>query len=257
MEPVREQPATSPMDGAGRVETRPSWWKVLTLALVVCGLLAIVYFSPLRAYLGRLRDVSEQIRGLGWLGPLVTVLGVGLLVAVGFPRLLFCVIAGMAFGFWCGLLWTQLGTLLGNYLVFLGMHLARPAWAKQYVSKRERLQALLRQESIAGVILARQLPLPGVLVNIGCALFCVRHRDFLAGTLLGQLPEAVPCTLIGAGALEASFARSTALIGLAVAVAVALWIGLRWFLRRRSESNTCSKRVVESSISTNKREAPE
>jgi uncharacterized membrane protein YdjX (TVP38/TMEM64 family) len=224
----------SPWQVNRQAEIRPAWWKVLAFAAVVCALLAIAYLSPLRAYLGRLREVSDQIRALGWLGPLATVLGVGVLVALGFPRLLFCVIAGMAFGFWSGLLWTQLGTLLGNYAVFLAIHLLRPDWAKRRLSARKGLQALLREESVAGVILARQVPLPGVLLNAACALFCVRHRGFLIGTFLGQLPEAVPCTLIGAGALKESYGKSTALIGLAVAVAVALWMGLRWFLRRRT-----------------------
>ncbi len=226
--------APSPLEMTRPLEARPAWWKVLALAVAVCLLLAAVYLSPLRAYLGRLREVSDQIRALGWLGPLATILGVGIFVAVGFPRLLFCVMAGMAFGFWSGLLWAQLGTLLGNYAVFLAIHWVRPDWARRRLSARAGLQALLRQESIASVILARQLPLPGVLVNAACALFCVRHRDFLIGTLLGQLPEAVPCTLIGAGALEGSFGKSTAFISLAVAVAVALWIGLRWFLRQRT-----------------------
>ncbi|MGA2660485.1 MAG: hypothetical protein ABSH34_23545, partial [Verrucomicrobiota bacterium] len=72
----------------------------------------------------------------------------------------------------------------------------------------------------------RQLPVPGLLVNLACALFPLRHRDFLIGTLLGQLPEAVPCTLIGAGAL-----KGAGLIGLGVAVAVVAWIGLRRLLR--------------------------
>ena len=231
---TEKMPASSPLEMTRGAESRPAWWKVLAFALVVCALLAIVYLSPLRAYLGRLREVSDHIRALGWLGPLAAVLGVGVLVALGFPRLVLCVIAGMAFGFWRGLLWTQLGTLLGNYAVFLAIHLLRPHWAKRRLSAREGLRTLLRQESVASVILARQLPLPGVLLNAACALFCVRHRDFLIGTFLGQLPEAVPCTLIGAGALKESYGKSTALIGLAVAVAVALWIGLRWFLRQRT-----------------------
>jgi uncharacterized membrane protein YdjX (TVP38/TMEM64 family) len=81
------------------------------------------------------------------------------------------------------------------------------------------------------VILARQLPVPGLFVNLGFGLFSIRHRDFLLGTAIGQLPEAIPCTLIGAGVLKGSFGKSAGLIGLAVAFAVIVWISVRWMLR--------------------------
>jgi len=217
----------------GGVAARPPWRRIALLAVIVGVLLAIVYLSPLRAYLGRLREVSEQIRGLGILAPLVVTGSVAALVAIGFPRLLFCFVAGMALGFWSGLLWAQLGTLLGNYALFLVTRFGARQWAEQYLSKRGKLHSLLQQEGISGVILARQLPVPGLLVNLACGLFPLRHRHFLVGSLIGQLPEAVPCTLIGAGALEASFARSVGVISLAVAVAVVIWIGLRRLLRRQ------------------------
>jgi hypothetical protein len=59
---------------------------------------ALVYLSPLRAWLGRLREISGQIRGLGVLAPLVVTASIAVLVALGCPRLVFCAIAGMALG---------------------------------------------------------------------------------------------------------------------------------------------------------------
>jgi uncharacterized membrane protein YdjX (TVP38/TMEM64 family) len=208
------------------------WRKIILLGVAVAGLLAVVYFSPLRSYLGRVREVSDSIRGLGLLGPLVLCGSVAVLVAVGFPRLLFCVIAGTALGFWSGLLWTQLGTLVGNYAVFLLVRWHGRGWAERYLSKRGRLHSLIRQEGVTGVILARQVPVPGLLINLACGLLSLRHRDFLVGTLIGQLPAAIPCTLIGAGVLGASFGKSVGLIGLAVLVALLAWMGLRMVLRR-------------------------
>jgi uncharacterized membrane protein YdjX (TVP38/TMEM64 family) len=212
--------------GLGSLPAKPPWRRIVALGAIVGLVLALVYLSPLRAWLGRLREVSDQVRGMGVLAPLVVVTGIAVLVALGFPRLLLCAIAGMALGFWSGLLWAQLGTLLGNYAVFLVARFAARQWAEHYLSKRGKLHALVRREGIAGVILARQLPVPGLLVNLACGLLPLRHRHFLIGTLLGQLPEAVPCTLIGAGAI-----RNARLIGLGVAVAVLAWVGLRRVLR--------------------------
>jgi uncharacterized membrane protein YdjX (TVP38/TMEM64 family) len=213
--------------------SKPSWRKIALLGLVVAVLLAVVYLSSLRAYLERLQEISAHVRSLGVLGPAVLTLGVALLVAVGFPRLLFCVIAGMALGFWSGLLWAQLGTLLGNYAVFLLASTTGRAWAEHYLAKRHRLQGLIREEGTWGVVVARQIPVPGLIINLACGLLGLRHWHFLLGTAIGQLPEAIPCTLIGAGALEASYAKSAGLISLAVVVSVLLWVGLRRSLRQR------------------------
>jgi uncharacterized membrane protein YdjX (TVP38/TMEM64 family) len=103
----------------GSVRAGAPWRKIAVLAAIVGVMLALVYLSPLRAWLGRLREISDQIRGLGVLAPLVVMAGIAVLVALGFPRLVLCAIAGMALGFWSGLLWAQLGTLLGNYATFL------------------------------------------------------------------------------------------------------------------------------------------
>lgn len=229
-EPIDEKPTTDKVAPQG--EVKPAWRGMLLLVLMVGILLALVYLSPLREYMGRAHELSEKIRNLGWRGPLVFTAGVAVLVGVGLPRLFFCVLAGMAMGFWQGLLWAQLGTLLGNYVVFFLARSWARDWATQYLSKHGKLQNLLQQEGLSGVILARQLPLPGLLINLASGLFSLRHRDFLLGTVLGQLPEAIPCTLIGAGVLQASFKRSLGLISLGVGSAVIVWIGLRWALRK-------------------------
>ncbi|HYG34760.1 MAG TPA: VTT domain-containing protein [Clostridia bacterium] len=215
---------------------KPPWRKILLLALIAAVFLTVVYLTPLREYRERLGEISKYIKGLGMLAPLALTLSVAVLVAVGFPRLLCCVIAGMALGFWSGLLWAQIGTLMGNYVTFMVARSGSKEWVKAYLSKRGRLHNLIQREGVAGVILARQLPVPGLLINLTCGLFSVRHRDFFFGTIIGQLPEAIPCTLIGAGALQPSFTKSFGIISLAVVAAVVTWVGLRWALRRSERS---------------------
>ena len=203
--------------------------------------MVVAYLFPLGEDLGRWREFSEHIlsgyvRRLGWLAPLVLTAGIAVLAAVGFSRLILCAIASMVLGFWQGLFWAQLGTLLGNYAVFVITRGRGKDWAQRLLSKRGRVQDFLQREGIAGVILARQLPVPGLLVNVACGLVSVRHRDFLMGTALGQLPEAIPFALIGAGVLKDSAKKSAGLIFLAVAIAALLWIGRRRFLARRRKA---------------------
>lgn len=237
-EPTDQQPPAIPDASAGEMEARQSWRNILWLAGGVAVLLAIVYLTPLRHYLGHLREVSQYVRSLGVLGPLLFTLAVAFLAPVGAPRWAICWIAGMAFGFWLGLLCAQVGTLMGSYATFLVTRWGGRVWAQHYLSKRGRLQALVRREGVAGVILARQVPLPGVFINLACGLFSVRHRDFILGTVVGQLPQAVPCVLIGAGTLQASYRQSLGAITLAVVAAAVGWLALRWLIRRRSPITT-------------------
>src|SRR5258708_10854220 len=95
---------------------------------------------------------------------------VALVVAMGFPRLIFCILAGMALGFWSGLLWAQLGTLIGNYALFLAARAFGRDWAERMVRKRPGLQRIVQQRGMLGVLLARQVPVPGVFINLACAL---------------------------------------------------------------------------------------
>jgi uncharacterized membrane protein YdjX (TVP38/TMEM64 family) len=211
---------------------RPSWIKILVFGFGLGVLLTIVYFSPLRHYLGHLREASDEIRSFGNLAPLVLTVAVAVLVGCGFPRLVFCSIAGMALGFWSGLLWAQLGTLAGNYALFLLVRAGARDWAERVLSKRAKVRAMVQLQGMWGVFVARQLPLPGLVINLACALLPLRHRDFLLGTVVGQLPQAIPWTLIGAGALQESFGRSMGVIGLAVAVSIVAWLIARSLLRR-------------------------
>jgi hypothetical protein len=94
-------------------------WKPLIMLAVVAAAFALVYFTPARNYLGNIQSVKSWLLSLGWVGPAAWMGIVFVPVAAGMPRLLFCPIGGLAFGFWYGLLWTQVATLAGYYALFL------------------------------------------------------------------------------------------------------------------------------------------
>ena len=210
--------------------------KAAGVLVVLVALMAVVYFSPLGKYLTHVTEMGQKIHQMGRMAPGVSVLGCAALVAAGFPRLFLCPIGGMIFGFWLGLLWTQLGTALGYYLVFLFVR-----WGgREYVERRKPnllgLADLIKRQGIPAVILARQLPIHGAVVNVVLGLTPLRHRHFLIGTAIGLFPEAIPCTLIGKGAVQGSFAKSIAYVAPAAVVLAAVWIGFGLYAAAQSRN---------------------
>lgn len=196
----------------------------------------VLYASPIGAYLSKVSEMSEKIRSFGLLAPVVFVLANAILVSVGVPRLLFCPIAGMAFGFVWGVLYSCLGALLAYYAVFLFVRWHMSDFQLGYQDLHKRLSGILEKGGIPAVILARQVPVHGMLVNIVLGLSPVRHRDFLIGTMIGLLPEAVPCVLVGTSAAQSSLRNSVAYLAGAMIILAIAWVGLVIYGKRATAS---------------------
>jgi uncharacterized membrane protein YdjX (TVP38/TMEM64 family) len=205
-----------------------SWFRplvkgLLLLAFLCTGLL-VVYFSPLRHYLRNIQAISASLQHAGIAAPLIYTLGVFLLVAFGFPRLILCTLGGMAFGFIWGLIWSQLGTLMGSYVQFLFI-----GWGGRDLALRKKpslniLAQLFKRRGIPAIVLLRQLPMPGLVVNVVLVLMGVTQTDYLIGALLGFLPQAIPSTLIGTGFIQQSFGKSFAYITSAIILLMLIWL---------------------------------
>jgi uncharacterized membrane protein YdjX (TVP38/TMEM64 family) len=157
------------------------------------------------------------------------------LVAAGMPRLLFCPIGGLAFGFWYGLLWTQVATLAGYYVLFLfvrwgGQDFVLRHWPRVGHSKNH-----FHGHSTALMVFAvRQLPVSGLIINFLLALSPIRHGHFLIGTVFGILPAAIPFTLVASGMFKLT-GRNTPLY-MAASVGIFLLISaMIWYLSRHAK----------------------
>ncbi len=214
-----------------RTENRRVGW----LVLVAAAILALSHFTPLGAWLGNLQEAKDWLRGHGWAGRAVFAAACAAGVLSGLPRLPLCAAGGLLFGFAAGLPLSWMGTTAGSYGVFL---LAR-AGARRAVLARAAtlpwLARMLERPSVMRIFWARQLMLPGVLVNVLLGVTSAGHRAFLTGTLLGYLPLNVAFTLVGSGLGKGSLAHSLAqLLGALGAVHLIGW--LLWRLVRRGPS---------------------
>src|SRR5512143_3885251 len=203
-------------------------WKPLVMLAVVAAAFGLAYFTPARNFLANIQTVKLWLLSLGWVGPAVWMGIVFMLVAAGMPRLLFCPIGGLAFGFWYGLLWTQVATLAGYYVLFLFVRWGGQDFVLRHWPKVGRLKRHFNGHSAALMVFAiRQLPVSGLIINFLLALSPVRHSHFLVGTAFGILPAAVPFTLVASGMLKLNGQNTpfyiAAAVGIFLLVCAAIW----------------------------------
>ena len=209
-------------------------WKPLIMLVLVAAAFASVYFTPAREYFRNIQGIKYWLLSLGWVGPVVWMGIVFALVSAGTPRLLFCPIGGLAFGFWHGLLWTQLATLAGYYTLFLFVRWGGRDFVLRHWPRVGRLREHFHGHSAALLVFAmRQLPISGLIINLLLGLSPIRHRHFLLGTAFGILPEAVPFTLVASGVLKLS-GGNTPLYIVAAAGILLLVSASMWYFSRHS-----------------------
>ncbi len=207
-----------------RFWTRPLF-KGLLLLLFLSFALYLVYGTPLKSLLDQAELWGQWFIDRGLLGSLAYIAMVTGLICVGIPRLLLCSVGGLIFGFWSGLILTQLGAMLGSYCIFL---LVRHAgWNFGFFRRRPSLDKFQRRIGKGGVMSVfsiRMMPLSGFYSTIMMAMLPIRHRAFLLGTLLGTLPQGIPATLIGSGASQETLHTSIFFIVIAVIGFVFAWV---------------------------------
>ena len=215
--------------------------RLLVLAVVFLGLLLLLHFSPLRAWLDDIQALKGVIDRFGFAADAVFAIGSIFAIAVGVPRLALCGLAGALFGFVEGALVSLVSSVLGSYGAFLLARWGGRAWAERKLrGASPHLRELLADPSIGSIFVARQMPMPGLIANVLLGVLPVRHQTFLAGTFAGYLPSTAIVALAGSSLGKESLAKagmqiSLSMIGLAVLSVAILWIVRRFGVGRGSK----------------------
>lgn len=211
--------------------------RAILLLLVMVALTALVSFSPVGTWI-KDTNFNQAVRLMGWwVYPIGTAV-LALLVACGVPRLALCVLAGTLLGFWGGLIVSESSTILGYYAAFLFVRWGGSEWVMHRWPKLQKWSELVGSQGPVGVILLRQLPIHGSLINLGLGLSRIKHRYFLIGTAIGVIPESVPSTLIGAGLVKGSPKLITFYLVGAVILFAIIWIICGLAIRRMRKSRS-------------------
>jgi uncharacterized membrane protein YdjX (TVP38/TMEM64 family) len=205
--------------------------KALFLLALALGGILVYRLTPLASWFEPAGAAARWIRDLGPLGALAFALASSVLILAGLPRLLFCPIAGALFGFWGGLSVSIAGSMLSYYVAFLFLH-GRADDRPQPVL-HPRLAFLQNDPGFVGVVLARLVPMPGMVATVALSLSGVGHRAYLAGSAIGLLPEAAPLVLLGTGTIQSDPTHLVKMVVFALLFGFVVWLLIRQLLRAR------------------------
>ena len=207
--------------------------RLLILALAVACLVLLLHFTPLNQWIGDLQALKQQIRAYGWKAHVAFTAGTVAAIALGVPRLAVCALAGALFGFVAGALLALVASLAGSWGAFLFARWSGRGWAEgRLVDASETLRAVLARPTITAIFVARQLPVPGILINVMLGVLPTTQRTFLVGTGLGYLPSTAIVALAGSSLGKDSLAVAMTQISLAMLGLGALTLLLVWLHRR-------------------------
>jgi uncharacterized membrane protein YdjX (TVP38/TMEM64 family) len=208
-------------------QTGPGRMRYLKPALLVAFVLASLVLAHIPAVRNAVTEWwpgADFIRDHVWTAGLIFTAGVAVLVAVGVPRLALWWLAGVMFGLARGLLFAEVGTVIGSYATFCFVRWAGRDMILRRWPVLDRYGQRLGKGGWATVFLARVTPISSLIINATLALTRVRHREFLLASAAGFLPEGAPATLLGAAGRKLGqglLARSIAYILFGVVVLAA------------------------------------
>lgn len=186
------------MDSPQTKPGRRGLLKIILLAAFIAASLVLAHIPAVRNAATQWWPAAQEIKDHPWTAGLVYAGIVAVLVAVGVPRLALWWLGGWMFGLMRGLLFAEIGSIVGSYATFCFVR-----WAGRDLILRKwpvlaRYGQRLGSGGWATVFLARITPISSLIINATLALTSVKHREFLPASAAGFLPEGVPATLLGA-----------------------------------------------------------
>jgi uncharacterized membrane protein YdjX (TVP38/TMEM64 family) len=158
--------------------------------LLVVGVAAVIYFSPLRQWIDPAR-AAAWLRSVGeaWWAPLAFILLYCLFNVLLIPGTILSLTAGVIWGWLAGGLWVLAASTVGSAIPYF---IARSGagWVERQVRRRAgSIYERLRQEGFTTLLLMRLVPIvPYNVLNYAAGLAGIRPRDYLLATFLGTIP---------------------------------------------------------------------
>jgi uncharacterized membrane protein YdjX (TVP38/TMEM64 family) len=217
--------------------------KTIMLIFLLTGSLAIIRYSPLGYYLdpAHVHLLQDKLAGFHSLAPVIFFAGGVLLIAMGAPRSIIHILAGMVFGFFSGTLLSTAAAVTGSGVLFwLTRLLGRPLFNQKIGHRLKAIEDHIENNGFLVIIIMRQLPLTCMFVSILIGLTSVRTSVFFLGSIVGLLPAAAIFTLFGSSVREGFALR----VSIASILLILLIIFVRVYFKRSTLAKVISQNLI-------------
>jgi len=234
MEPDNPNPATNQENKPTAFDKKTG--RFILLLTGAAGVLLLLHFTPFGAMLKDINRFKAQLETGGIWPELSFFVLSSIAIATGAPRLAFYGVAGIVFGFWEGLFLAHSAALTGSWFTYRFVRWSGRSRAQKKLADYPALRRILTScSSVQAVVILRQLPVPGMVVNAGLGLSPVRSRIFLLGSLIGFLPQGIMMLLIGDSFAEENPKFAALQFALAIVLAFAALTGI--MIKKRNSGN--------------------
>lgn len=191
-------------------------WSVLILILGVALVIAFFYWD-------RDNRFSRVIQSAGTLGIVASILLMCLFCIIPVPGEFLLVLNMKVFGVWWGILYCWIGSMLGSIVVFLIARYIAKDLLVRFISEEqmEKVETWVGHRGVWGLILARIIPLPFIVVNYTAGVVrTVSLWNFIWTSAIGGVPYYVGAALVFLG-VSKKYIIWLVVGGIAI---VAIWI---------------------------------
>jgi len=207
----------------------------IALVLVIGAIVAVLYFTPLRAYLTRDQIIAaaERVRGL-WYAPLILIVSYAIGCVFAIPASLFILAAGVIWGWLLGGTYAMIGGVLGATLSFLVGRFVGEGMLERFGAVGRRVAKQVDHAGFKSLLVLRLIPLfPFAVLNYGAGVARVQLFDFIAATALGLLPSNYVFAYSADAIVHQTMSEGDALKRLAVVAVLVLCVVLLPSLLKR------------------------
>jgi uncharacterized membrane protein YdjX (TVP38/TMEM64 family) len=168
------------------------------------------------------------------LGPLAVVGAYVLAVLLGLPVLVLVMMGAIIFPPWPGIFYILMGMLAGALVTYgIGRFTGAQTMDRWTQGRLALVAKHLQRRGLSTVILLRLMPVaPFIIVNMVAGALRVRLRDYVPGTVIGQVPITVLVCLFLDRLTEAWRTPSPGSYALLVAMVLLLAV-VFWWMRKR------------------------
>ena len=145
--------------------------------------------------------IDIHVRGTGRTGELIYLVGATIFIALGLPRQVISFVGGYAFGFNLGACLALTATATGcSISFFFARFIGRDIITKRFPRRIKKADVFLKENTFAMTLLVRLLPLgSNFITNLVAGVSSAGAMAFVAGSMIGYIPQTVVFALLGSG----------------------------------------------------------